>query len=278
MISKYGATSVVVCWDGGIPNFRRADVPEYKANRSHGEDDPDGYADFLRQMQELQDYTFPMMGIVSVRREGCEADDLVYHACSMLTGAKLVVSSDKDLLQTLAFPNVRVLKGEKIYTKEVLEEEIGIPFRWFVDWRAIQGDSSDNIPGVRGIGEKTATKLMNEIGDVIMIYNAAMGKSQKKDMLSQKMKDAIVAFGQTRLIRNIHAMALYQDRVGARFALNDAITLRTPANGNRINKYLMQNAFSSLIGDMLASNMCSLTTPEMQEVKIPLSCGRRFPL
>src|SRR5512139_1910981 len=75
IIDKFKPQSVIVCWDGGIPEHRRKCYPEYKASRDHG--DPLEYVEFERQCDELYGYALPMMGVVNIRRMGIEADDLM---------------------------------------------------------------------------------------------------------------------------------------------------------------------------------------------------------
>jgi 5'-3' exonuclease len=89
---------VIVMWDGGVPEFRCTAVPTYKTGREHG--DPDEYADFIRQVTELNT-VFKYMGIVSVRKSMAEADDLLYQASRMFYGDSLIVSGDHDLLQAI---------------------------------------------------------------------------------------------------------------------------------------------------------------------------------
>jgi DNA polymerase I len=275
LYDKFKPNSIMVCWDGGVPNFRRVAVPEYKASRDHG--DPDEYADFLRQVQELSDYAFPMMGVVSVRKIGSEADDLMYHASKMLVGKAIIVSTDKDMLQCIdQHTMVYMPFTDKLYGKMEFEAEYNIDLKDYIHWRALVGDGSDNIAGVHGVGEKTATKLFHEYGSLIGITNAALGINPD-GKLTGAIGEAIVNFGYDRISKNIFVMALYADRVGARASVIEAVKQYKPANKDRIRKYFMRNAFASLVGS--CGTFDRLTVPKLNttNLRTPVIHGRRVP-
>jgi len=275
IISKYKPTSVLVCWDMGIPDFRRQAVPEYKANR-HKDDDPEAYADFLRQMDELIDYALPMMGIISVRKEGAEADDLMFHASRICLEKSIIVSTDKDMLQAIS-TKVSVLNPFKdmLYTHSNAEEKLPIAIKDYVSWRAIQGDGSDNIPGIMGIGEIIATKLFKEYDDLSGIVNAALGNHKK--VMSDRVARNICEFGIDRISKNVVAMSLEHDRVGAREAVLEAVEDFQPANKDRMKRYFMANAFVSLMDGEVYRNMLSLQKPKFSDVgiRVPMIVKRR---
>lgn len=272
MLEKYKPSSVIVCWDGGVPEFRKKSVPEYKSNR-HTDDDPFEYDNFLRQVEELHGYILPIMGVISSRKIGAEADDLIYHASRMYVGNSVIVTSDKDLLQAVCH-DVMVYNPARdtLYTPDTLEIETGVPVSQYIDWRAIQGDSSDNIPGVRGIGEKTATKLFKEYGSLTNIVNAALGFSPKHSVMNDKIRSGILAFGMDKIVNNILITALYADRVGARAELLAAVEEFIYPDTFRVKKYFMANGFVSLIDGVLLSNVKSLTKPELsvKDMRVPM--------
>jgi len=270
-IAKWQPSSVVICWDGGIPEFRRQAVPEYKANR-HKDEDPDAYEDFLRQMRELQHIVIPLSGMVNVYKKGAEADDFMYHASRMLDDEIIIITTDRDLLQC-ATNRISIYNPTKdlLYTPEIIEEEFGIKMQDIVDWRAIQGDSSDNIAGVIGIGEKTATKLIQEYGDLCTIYNAARGKSPRGKP-SDRISNAIVSFGWDRLVKNIKITALYADRVGARQTIEKAVKEYKRLDDDKFIDYLYKNAFVTLADGNFIHNLRKLQRPDI------VDNGYRYPL
>lgn len=276
LLAKFHPTSIMVCWDWGIPEYRRTAIPEYKAQRDHG--DPLEYEGFLRQLDELTEEALPLTGILSVRKQCTEADDLCYHAAKMMVDPVLVISSDKDLIQVVD-GNVKVYNParETIYTREKVKEEFGISYENYVDWRALQGDSSDNIPGVYGIGEKTATKLFQEYKTLTGITNAALGINPN-GVLGGRLSDSLRSFGFDRISRNIFVMALYADRTGSRLAIEDVVYDFHPADSVRMKKYFMRNGFSSLVLSQLADRLKKLQAPRLKGgMRTPVVCCKRIP-
>lgn len=275
LVKKFHPTSIIVGWDGGVPEFRRKTVPEYKANRDHG--DPVEYDNFLRQTCELHDYAFPMMGIISVRKPGAEADDLIYHASRILEGDHIIVTGDKDLLQAVNQDTQVFVPGKDLLVNlDNFEEIAGIDKASYIDWRALQGDSSDNIAGVTGIGEKTATKLFHEFKTLTNITNAALGHYPGPEKLTDKIAASIVTFGFERIAKNIYITALYADRVGARKAIVQGMDCFHPADHTRVKKYLLRNAFVSLM-ESLPAGLSRLECPRLRtDVRVPVVCEARL--
>ena len=268
LMKKFDATSVMVAWDGGIPEFRRQMVPSYKANR-HVDDDPAEMENFYRQIDGLHLIVLPMMGVLSVQRKGCEADDLLYHASRLSNeGRNIVVSGDADLLQTIN-DNTCVYSPNKeslLHASHVYAE-YGIHLKDFVYWRALQGDSSDNIHGVPGIGAKTATKLYKQYEDISTIVNAANGKSPR-GKIEGKLGENIRAFGMDALTRNVYIMALYADRVGAKQEILGAAANYKSADATAVKKYLLKRGFVSLMDGSLAKAISKLHCPVFNTVGV----------
>ena len=158
-------THLIVVWDGGLDAERMAVLPQYKAQR------PEMPDDLKPQLDEIVSY-LKAAGIVSFCREGVEADD--YIACLTRRAADagmavVIASSDKDFMQLvservgLLNPNDRT---EMIWTDEQVRAKTGVEPSQIVDWLSLTGDSVDNIPGVPGVGPKTATELLNQFGSV----------------------------------------------------------------------------------------------------------------
>jgi DNA polymerase-1 len=278
LMSKYKPSSIIVCWDGGLPDFRREALPQYKANRVH--DWEEGERDeFYRQINELCDFILPIMGVISIQQQGAEADDLLYHASRILDEEDIIiVTSDKDLYQACN-GNVRVLHGDTLMTKKDVEDYIGLPFNNLTDWRALQGDKTDNIPGVAGIGQVTATKLLAIFGDVVGVYNAAMRINPKKDLMSDSMAARICSFGMAALITNIVVAKLYLDKVGARIAIISNIYPYNGANIVMLKRFFMSRAFTSFLASDLFTNVRKLKPPKINHKAVfPVNIGRRFPV
>ena len=146
--------------DGKGPHFRHDIYKEYKAQRSATPEDLIAQIDPVKEMVES-------MGLHLLVSENCEADDCIASLAKRFQDRHpvVIIGADKDLKQCLA-PNVVLWdpasKDEKITTLELFEKETGLtPGQW-PDFQAVTGDSSDNIPGVPGVGPKTASKVFSE--------------------------------------------------------------------------------------------------------------------
>jgi DNA polymerase-1 len=160
-----------VAWDAPGPTFRHQQFEAYKLQR------PGMPKDLVEQVPWVR-RSFDALGLPLVEAPGYEADDILATAVSRLrdTGVELVlVTADKDALQ-LVGPHVTVLSvlgrtGERVlYDAARVEERWGVPPARIPDVLALMGDSIDNIPGVPGVGEVTAQKLMREFGSLEALY------------------------------------------------------------------------------------------------------------
>ncbi len=179
----YGFTSMVlklldtdeevgigVVWDGGMPKFRTEVFPEYKAQRSAMPEELKAQLDHLDEILEA-------MNIPAIRAEGYEADDVLATLSKRLPeGVELmIVTGDQDAMQ-LVNGRVKVLRTTrgvsetKSYGRNEVIEEYGVTPEQIPDYKALTGDPSDNIPGVRGIGPKGAAGLLQKFGTVENIY------------------------------------------------------------------------------------------------------------
>ena len=173
IVKKLNPTKVVVAWDSKTSvSKRRALYADYKAGRVKPGDD------FYAQIPLLKELISDL-GWSFVEVDNYEADDIIGTLSKQADDAgdweTYIISSDLDMLQ-IVDDNThmwRILKGfsniEQINVAEV-EEKYGIKKSQFLDLKSLKGDASDNIPGVPGIGEKTAAKLLNEYGSLDGIY------------------------------------------------------------------------------------------------------------
>ena len=174
IVKKLNPTKIVVAWDSKTSTSkRRAIFPEYKAGRVKPGDD------FYTQIPLLEELV-KGLGWNFVEIDNYEADDIIGTLSRQADEAgdyeTFIISSDLDMLQIVDSNThmLRILKGftniEQIDIAEI-EAKYGIKKSQFLDLKALKGDSSDNIPGVAGIGEKTAAKLLNDYGDLDGVYN-----------------------------------------------------------------------------------------------------------
>ncbi len=161
----------IFVWDGGHSNYRKQLYPEYKFRPPLDEDDPKAtvLSEWKQQVNALKEY-LPLLGVGQIQIKGCEADDLIYRLKTILTQAGydvVIATTDADFFQ-LVDDNCFIyhLAREKLYDKKLATEENGVePHNW-VDLRAMTGDDSDNISGVKGVGPKKATSIIKEFGNL----------------------------------------------------------------------------------------------------------------
>ncbi|MFV0645723.1 MAG: DNA polymerase I [Sphingomonadaceae bacterium] len=182
-----GPTHMAVILDKSGRSFRNEIYPEYKANR------PPPPEDLVPQFPLIRDAT-RAFELPCIEEEGLEADDLIasYARAAHAKGWDVtIVSSDKDLMQLVGEShNARIdmldtMKNQRIFIPEV-EEKFGVPPEKVGDILALMGDSVDNVPGIRGVGPKTATKLIQEYGDLDSVLAAA------PDMKKSKMQERLI--------------------------------------------------------------------------------------
>ena len=157
--------AVLVAFDAGKHTFRHDLYADYKGGRKPAPDD------LVPQFQLVRDY-LDAFGIRWVEMQDIEADDLIGTMSKKYPDYNTVIfSSDHDLLQ-LVDDTTSVLLMKKgmtdmdVMTPEKMKEDMGIEPLQIIDMKALMGDSSDNIPGIKGIGEKTAVKLLQQYGTV----------------------------------------------------------------------------------------------------------------
>jgi len=192
-------THLIVVWDGGLSAERVSVLPEYKAQRPPMPDD------LKPQLDEIVGY-LRAAGVASFCRDGVEADDYIACLARRAAGAGMAVviaSSDKDFMQ-LVSARVGLLnpgdKSEAVWTDEQVRARSGVEPSQVLDWLSLTGDSVDNIPGVPGVGAKTAAGLLKQFGSVAELYGRL--DEVKSDKLRAALRGAADAVRRNReLIR-----------------------------------------------------------------------------
>ena len=183
---------LVVAFDSPDKTFRHKIYPDYKANR---EAPPEELAKQFPYFEPLvQAY-----GLSSVRRPGFEADDIIGTLAKKGTQEELevvIVSGDKDMMQLIS-PNVYMLdtmKNKKFMDKEVVEK-FGVQADKVVEVMGLMGDSSDHVPGVAGIGPKTAAELIQKFGSIESLYKQIneVEKKKVKEKLEHDKENAFMS-------------------------------------------------------------------------------------
>ena len=191
MLDEQKPEAVCVCFDLKAPTFRHKACDFYKAQRKPMPEE-------LAVQMPLLKETLDAMGIRRYEIEGFEADDILGTAAAVCEKSGwdcIVVTGDKDSLQlvsdTTSVCNVKTVRGQTetiLYTPESFREEYGFAPAQMVDLKALMGDSSDNIPGVPGIGEKIALDLVRRYGTVDKIYSS-LAELDIKDGVRKKLTE-----------------------------------------------------------------------------------------
>lgn len=188
LVSAHAPTHLVACWDNDWrPAFRVEAIPTYKTHRlAEGRDDAESVPDDLAPQVPIIVGALSALGIPRVGADGFEADDVIGSYVERFRGRMPVdvVTGDRDLLQLVddAGP-VRVLytgkggvRSPDVITEEALQERYGVATgEQYLDMSVLRGDSSDGLPGVKGIGDKTAAALVSEYGSLAGVRAAVDG-------------------------------------------------------------------------------------------------------
>ena len=196
---------VLVAFDRPEPTFRHEAEPEYKAQRESSPDE-------LKQQMVIVREVLTALGVHHVELVGWEADDILATAATELAARgddAIVVTGDRDSYQLVSDPHIRVMYNKRgvsdyaLYDEAGILERTGVTPALYVEYAALRGDPSDNLPGVPGVGEKTAAKLINSYGGVEGILAAI-------DEQTPKLR-ANLAESADRVRRNLDLMELRRD-------------------------------------------------------------------
>ncbi len=172
LIRDHQPDGVAVAFDRPEPTFRHEQVETYKANRSAA-------PDILKQQMGLVREVLDALNLRQLEQVGVEADDIL---ATLATRAAadgidvLLVTGDRDSYQLVEDPHIKVVYNKRgvsdyaVYDEAGILERTGVPPSKYVQYAAMRGDNSDNLPGVPGVGEKTAAKLLAKYGDIDGIF------------------------------------------------------------------------------------------------------------
>lgn len=202
-LREAGSDHVAVVWDRDGKAARQKIDPEYKAHRPPMPDDLKQQLPYIRQVVDV-------LAVPSVEKEGWEADDVIASLARVAIDAGydvVVVTGDKDFSQ-LVGPHLRLYDGmQGRWTgPEEVEARWGVTPERFLDMQALLGDSVDNIPGIPGVGEKTAARLIQEHGSLEEVLAAA----ERGEIGRKKIREALLE-GKERLAINKQLVRLRGD-------------------------------------------------------------------
>ncbi|MBQ3124851.1 MAG: DNA polymerase I [Clostridia bacterium] len=198
LISEHKPDCILAAFDLKAPTFRHKIYSEYKANR-HAM--PDELAAQLPVMKDI----LSQMNIPILQLEGYEADDIIGTVSRMCEEKKMecfIATGDRDDLQLAGGGTTVILASTKsgqsiteLYDETAVFEKYGVKPEEFIDMKALMGDSSDNIPGVKGIGEKTASKLISQFSTIENMY-----ENIDEANVSEKIKNSLITEKETAFL------------------------------------------------------------------------------
>lgn len=160
LIRKFNPREVYIVWDGGKSTARCRVLPEYKANRKRQDDEHRENINKIRNI--LKDLIEPLP-FIQLSQSGLEGDDVIGILSERTNGKNLIVSNDLDMIQLINDVTCLLLPTKNRLLKlDNIDEFLGIPLKYFILFKAMVGDVSDNIKGIKGIGPVKATVLINE--------------------------------------------------------------------------------------------------------------------
>ena len=200
-IQTYKPTHVICCWDMGSKTFRSEQYTEYKGNRPSAPEDLIPQFDLVKEV--VSSFDVPNVGI-----EGYEADDCIGTLAKTLgqDHEVIIVTGDHDMLQLIdESVYVAIMKkgigNYQLYTIASLLEEKQLTPAQIIDVKGLMGDTADNYPGVKGIGEKTAHKLIQEFGSIDQLL---LSLDKVSATISRKIEADLDMLHLSRQLATIH--------------------------------------------------------------------------
>ncbi len=189
-IKEFQPDFVAACFDVKGPTFRHEKYKEYKAKRVKAPDE-------LYQQIPIVKEVLKAFGVPIFEKQGFEADDVIGTIAKLSPVETIIISGDSDDLQliddkTKVYALRKGVKDTVLYDEALVAEKYqGLKPKQLIDYRALRGDPTDNIPGVLGIGEKTGMELIKEFGTLENIYdNLALITAKTREKLTQQKEQA----------------------------------------------------------------------------------------
>lgn len=205
LLKEYNPTHVAVAFDVSRKSFRTDMFPEYKATRSKSPDEFKGQVELIKEVLDS-------MAIKRLEKDGYEADDLIATLATEASAAGFgteIVTGDRDSF-ALVSSSVTVLYPKKgvsdlaVMTPAAIEEKYKLTPAQYPDFAALRGDPSDNLPGIPGVGEKTAQKWINEYGNLgALVDQADQVGGKVGDSLRENLAQVLLNRRITELLRDV---------------------------------------------------------------------------
>lgn len=251
LIKDFDIQHIVIVWDSKGKNIRHEIFPDYKATRQQAPLD-------LFEQKELILEFITNIKMAQFAQVGIEADDLIASLAKKFNDQGypiMIVSGDKDLAQIVTNDSIKIFDAfkEKVLDEKILVEKYGFPLAKLPFYFAILGDTSDNIPGVKGIGEKGATDLVKQFEslDDLYVNIDKVDKRRTKELLLEQKDNAYLSL-------KLFTLHIYPTTT----ELND--TLFDPANWPLAIPLLQKLEFKTLVADI--SSAASKSSTQAQHI------------
>jgi DNA polymerase I len=249
---------VLVAFDRPEPTFRHEADPTYKAQREAAPDP-------LRQQMGLVRQVLNALGVPVIELAGYEADDLIATAAEQAVARGddvVIVTGDRDAYQLVRDPHVKVLYNRRgvsdysLYDEAGIVERTGVTAAQYPEYAALRGDPSDNLPGVPGVGEKTAAKLISTYGGLDGIFTHL-------DELTPKLRTSL-AEAEERVRKNLEVSVLRRD---APIDIPDDLVIRPdPAEVKRLFDFLEFRTFEARLAEALGPAAAVVASADRSEL------------
>lgn len=244
MLQEIKPDYLVATFDLAQPTFRHKEYKEYKAKRVKA---PENFYEQIGIIKKI----LKIWGIPILEKEGFEADDIIGTIAQKSQKKDLeiiILTGDLDALQ-LINDNIHVytlrkgLQDRVIYDMEEIKKKYDLLPTQLIDFKALKGDSSDNVPGVPGVGEKTALKLIKEFNSLDNLYLALENQSPEIKNLNTGLKERLIK-NKDQAYLSRHLVTIEKD-VDLNFQLEEGIFRQPPEN--QLTPFLKKLGFQSLI-------------------------------
>ena len=269
IVADLKPTHLIVCFDRPEPTFRKSMYVGYQAHRPKMDD---SLATQLNRTKEV----VAAMNIPIYEIAGYEADDVIGTLAKQADNRQstinnqqfltIIITGDRDILQlvdnhTKVYMPIQGLTNAKLYDEEAVVEKFGVKSSQIVDYKALAGDASDNYPGVRGIGPKTASELLQKFGTIENVYQAIKDKTLAANGLSEKVLKALTEYAEDCVMAKKLATIITDAPVTLELARAEVRDLAT----DEALAELEQLGFSSIMKRLLSSGQTNNETKQKSE-------------
>ncbi|MFH1598233.1 MAG: DNA polymerase I [Patescibacteria group bacterium] len=258
---------IVATFDLAAPTFRHKEYKEYKATRVKA--DQELYDQIPRIKELVKAFNIPIY-----EQEGFEADDMIGSICHQVKDKeKIIVTGDLDTLQlvdddTYIYTLRKSVTDTIIYDQAMIKQRFGLRSDQMIDYKALRGDPSDNIPGVPGIGEITSSKLIQQFGSLDNLYDEIKKDTAKAKEIKDKVKEKLINHKKEAQLSK--KLVTIKKNIPLKFNLEEAAIQNY--DRHKVVELFQQLEFKSLLNKLPGSEQESLflrePTPDRKKRKV----------